>query len=168
MTATVETLRHARGARVTPITSLRGNGDGLIARPALVRRLNGARGMPVVLLAAPAGYGKTSVLSEWARRDGRSFAWAVMREADNDPDHLAKTIAGALEDADLADDSALPESLPAGCVLVLDGLQAIHSRDSLAVVTEVIERAERGSQVVLASRSEPPLRLGALRAERKL
>ena len=175
MTVTLESARlrhaHAPGLRgnVTPITRRREDADGLIARPALVRRLAAARGVPVVLLVAPAGYGKTAVLSEWARRDGRRFAWAVARDADNDPEHLVQTLAGALADADLAeDDSAVPPSLPPGCVLVLDGLQAIHARDALAVITELIEDAEHGSQVVLASRSEPPLRLGGLRAERKL
>jgi LuxR family maltose regulon positive regulatory protein len=93
----------------------------------------------------------------------------VACEADNDPQHLVRTIAEALVDADLADDdSALPESLPAGCVVVLDGLQAIKARESLAVIAELIERADAGGQVVLASRSEPALRLGGLRAERKL
>src|SRR5919204_4445609 len=175
MTVTLESarLRHARApgrtTNVAPITSRRENGDGLIARPSLVRRLAAARGVPVILVVAPAGYGKTALLSEWARRDGRCFAWAVACEADNDPQHLVRTIAEALVDADLADDdSALPESLPAGCVVVLDGLQAIKARESLAVIAELIERADAGGQVVLASRSEPALRLGGLRAERKL
>jgi LuxR family transcriptional regulator, maltose regulon positive regulatory protein len=151
MTATVET---AAALRVTPITSRRERSDGLVSRPILVRRLAAARGVPVVLLVAPAGYGKTVLLSEWARVDDRDFSWVSLRPADDDPDHLRTTLA-ILEPA-------------RGSVLVLDGLHAIHSRDSLALISDLIERAEEGSQLVLASRTEPALRLAGLRAERKL
>jgi LuxR family transcriptional regulator, maltose regulon positive regulatory protein len=151
MTATVETLA---ALRVTPITSRRDRAAGLVSRPILVRRLAAARSVPVVLLVAPAGYGKTVLLSEWARYDDRRFNWVSLRPADGDPDHLRATLAD-LEPA-------------SGSVLVLDGLHAIHSRDSLALISDLLERAEDGSQVVLASRTEPALRLAGLRAERKL
>jgi LuxR family transcriptional regulator, maltose regulon positive regulatory protein len=152
MTATVETarLRDARVAgRVTSLASRLDSGDGLIARPKLVQRLVSARGVPVVVLVAPAGYGKTVLLREWARRDGRHFAWLTPRELDNDPAELER-------------------ALDTGAVLVVDGLQAVHGREAWALIADVIDRAEPGSQVVLASRTEPPLRLGRLRAERRL
>ena len=47
----------------------------LIPRPRLVGRLIAAQDTPLVLLVAPAGYGKTTLLAEWAQRDGRPFAW---------------------------------------------------------------------------------------------
>src|SRR6185437_15995910 len=151
MTATVET---SAALRVTPITSRRGRANGLLSRPILVRRLAAARSVPVVLLVAPAGYGKTVLLSEWARFDDREFTWVSLRPSDDDPDHLGEILAD-LEPA-------------GGSVLVFDGLHAIHSRESLALISDLIERADGGSQIVLASRTEPALRLAGLRAERKL
>ena len=54
--------------------------------------------VPVALLVAPAGYGKTTALAEWAERDERPFAWIAIEEADNDPGRLLGSIAGALHD----------------------------------------------------------------------
>ena len=48
---------------------------GLVPRPRLLRALAAARELPLVLLAAPAGFGKTTLLAEWAARDGRPFSW---------------------------------------------------------------------------------------------
>jgi LuxR family maltose regulon positive regulatory protein len=47
---------------------------GEIPRDRLTRRLLGAR-EPVVVLRAPAGYGKTMLVAAWAREDPRAFAW---------------------------------------------------------------------------------------------
>ena len=55
---------------------------GLVARPRLVRRLSEARDAQFVLLVAPAGYGKTTLLSEWAACDGRRFAWIDLAAGD--------------------------------------------------------------------------------------
>src|SRR4051794_38075771 len=70
--------------------------DGLVRRPRLVRRLTEAAGVPLVIVAAPAGYGKTTLLSEWARQDERQFAWVTLDDADNDPALLMAEIADAL------------------------------------------------------------------------
>src|SRR5436305_5763524 len=131
MTATVETA----ALRVTPITSRRGSADGLVPRPILVRRLAAARSVPVVLLVAPAGYGKTVLLSEWARLDDRAFTWVALHPADDDPDHLRRT----LEDAGLA-----AGEVPRGSVVVLDALQTIRSRDSMTVISDLLEDVESG------------------------
>ena len=52
---------------------------------------------PVVSVVAPAGYGKTTLLSQWAERDRRAFAWVSVDEADNDPKVLLTYIAEALD-----------------------------------------------------------------------
>ena len=70
---------------------------GLVPRPRAVRRLLEARELPVALLVAPAGYGKTTVLSEWAERDARPFAWVRLDADDRHPARLLASIAGALE-----------------------------------------------------------------------
>ena len=51
----------------------------------------------MVLITAPAGYGKTSLLSEWATREERTLAWVTLDDGDNDPGRLLRSIAAALE-----------------------------------------------------------------------
>jgi len=51
---------------------------GIVDRPALVDRLLSMTDVPVVLLSAPAGYGKTTLLALWRHRDERPFAWVSL------------------------------------------------------------------------------------------
>jgi LuxR family transcriptional regulator, maltose regulon positive regulatory protein len=126
--------------------------DALVARPRLVRRLLSARGTPVVLLVAPAGYGKTALLSEWERRDGRSFAWV-------DPLDMEEGIEQALSRPGEGRDH----------VIVIDGLRSSDWPHCMRLLAKMIDQLEDpSSQLVLGSRTEPPLGLGALRAQRKL
>src|SRR4051794_853289 len=53
---------------------------GIVSRAHLVRRLAARRDVPLVAVVAPAGYGKTILLSEWARTDGRPCAWVSLAE----------------------------------------------------------------------------------------
>src|SRR3712207_836201 len=55
--------------------------DGLVSRPRLVRRLAGNPQARLAVLVAPAGYGKSTVLSEWAACDPRPFAWISLDDA---------------------------------------------------------------------------------------
>ena len=48
-------------------------------------------------VVAPAGYGKTTVLAQWAERDGQAFAWVSVDEKDNDPKVLLSYVAEALD-----------------------------------------------------------------------
>jgi LuxR family maltose regulon positive regulatory protein len=71
--------------------------DGLITRTRLLEALAAAPDRAsLILLTAPAGYGKTSVLSQWAAEDSREFAWVTVDEADGDPVRLAGHVALAL------------------------------------------------------------------------
>jgi len=47
-------------------------------------------------VVAPAGYGKTTLLAQWAERNGQAFAWVSVDEADNDPKVLLTYVAEAL------------------------------------------------------------------------
>ena len=70
---------------------------GLVARTKLLEALAAAPDQAsLILLAAPAGYGKTTVLSQWAAVDSREFGWVTVDEADNDPVRLAGHVALAL------------------------------------------------------------------------
>jgi len=58
---------------------------GTITRSLLIERLRRENSRPVVSVVAPAGYGKTTLLSQWAERNGQAFAWVSVDEKDNDP-----------------------------------------------------------------------------------
>jgi LuxR family transcriptional regulator, maltose regulon positive regulatory protein len=68
-----------------------------VCRAALVDRLAADDLRPVVSVAAPAGYGKTTLLAQWDERDGRAFAWVSVDDRDNDPKVLLTYVARALD-----------------------------------------------------------------------
>ena len=162
-------------------------GPGLVPRTRLVQRLMAARDTPLVVLAAPAGYGKTTLVREWSARDRRPFAWVALREADNEPHELLLSLGMALVEADLLGADALgkldatrssPESLKKICgaaatrkdgvVFVLDGAHLLGRAECLELVSQLLELLGAGGQVVLTSRTEPRLGLGGRRALREL
>src|SRR5262249_27969421 len=71
--------------------------QGSVLRTALLEQLARDDRRPVVSVAAPAGYGKTTLLSQWAERDDRAFAWVSIDERDNDPKVLLTYVAEALD-----------------------------------------------------------------------
>jgi LuxR family maltose regulon positive regulatory protein len=134
-------------------------GPGLVARARLVRRLVRARDVSVALLCAPAGYGKTTTLLEWAQQDERPFAWIALARAHDDREHLL----GALERGTQA---LARHGGPS--VLVLDDVQVLRSPGAVDALAALVEDPPAGVQVVLASRRAPPLPLGRLRAHRRV
>src|SRR3954451_3897842 len=129
----------------TTATSLTiaGSEPALVRRPRLVDRLLESPTTPLVLVVAAAGFGKTTLLSEWEERDPRPFAW-------------------------IGPDDALSEVEPAHTVVVLDDLPVLDEPGGLRTITSLLGRLPSGSQVALASRTEPALPIGRLRAHRKL
>lgn len=158
---------------------------GLVPRDRLVQRLLDARDLPVALIVAPAGYGKTTLLSQWSERDERPFAWVTLDAEDNDPRNLLSAIALALDAvepvgwevfetlASLRPDGAtvalgrLARTLTRReqpVVLVLDDVHLLRSRESRRVVTTIWHTFGAGLQLALASRSDVVLPVGRLRA----
>jgi len=60
-------------------------GPELVSRPRLIARLNAGLHRKLTLISAPAGFGKTTLLSEWAAGCGRPVAWVSLDKGDNDP-----------------------------------------------------------------------------------
>jgi LuxR family maltose regulon positive regulatory protein len=168
------------------IPSLR---PGLIDRTALVNRLSEASEARVISIAAPAGYGKTTLLAQWADRDPRPFAWVSLEQRDDDPVALLTYIASALDGiravdravfrgAAAASDSlwstALPRlggalaAMPEPIVLVLDDVHELHSRDCVDALEPLAKHLTAGSQLVLAGRADDGLPLARIRADRRL
>jgi LuxR family transcriptional regulator, maltose regulon positive regulatory protein len=162
---------------------------GTVARPLLVERLEQGDGRPIVLLVAPAGYGKTTLLSQWSERGGPAFAWVSVDPADNDPKELLTYVAVALDAVERIDGgvfdalgspansvpgSALPRlgtalsSMRTPFVLVLDDVETLHDRECQDALSVLADHVPAGSRLVLAGRAEPPLRVPRLRAEGKI
>lgn len=72
-----------------------------VPRPALIARLNDglSAGRPLTLIAAPAGYGKTTLASEWAAQVDGPVAWLALDEADDDPLRFYTCFLAALQTA---------------------------------------------------------------------
>jgi len=131
-----------------------------------------------IVVSAPAGYGKSTLLAQWARTEERRVAWVSLDRLDDDPAALLTLLATAYArissgDADLVTDmggglgvSALGRAAPrlasafrtspSPFVLVLDDLHELRSPDCHDVLGIVLAGIPRGSQVVAASRSEQP------------
>ena len=70
---------------------------GIVARPALVDRLSSAETHGVISVVAPAGYGKTTLLAQWAEGWQPRVAWVSADHRDNDPAVLLTYLATALD-----------------------------------------------------------------------
>jgi LuxR family maltose regulon positive regulatory protein len=162
---------------------------GAVRRSRLIERLAGGDARPVVSVVAPSGYGKTTLLAQWARRNGQSFAWVSVDEGDNDPKVLLSYIAAALDavepidervfDALASQGSSVPGSvvprlgsafaaMSSPVVLVLDDVHVLQDREGRAALSVLADHVPPGSRLVFAGRAGPPLRVARLRAEGKI
>ena len=169
----------------------KGNGRPRPLRPGVVKRerlmssLRAAPDASVATVVAPAGYGKTTVLSEWDEFDGRPFAWLTLDNRDNDPGLLTASVANALRDVKKVEDdvfealsvprpsvpavvSRLMRPGPTDYVLVLDEVQCLDTPEALGAVTRIAQEVPAGSQIALGSRSTPPIPVARMRANRNL
>jgi LuxR family maltose regulon positive regulatory protein len=69
----------------------------LVSRPRLIERLDGGLHRKLTLISAPAGFGKTTLLSEWGAGCGRPVAWLSLDEGDNDPTRFLAYFIAALQ-----------------------------------------------------------------------
>jgi ATP/maltotriose-dependent transcriptional regulator MalT len=82
----------------TPSTLLRaGLRTRLVPRPRLIERLNAGLHRKLTLISAPAGFGKTTLLSEWVAGCERPVAWLSLDESDNDPARFLAYLVAALQ-----------------------------------------------------------------------
>jgi LuxR family transcriptional regulator, maltose regulon positive regulatory protein len=133
--------------------------DGYVRRPQLVSRLREARRYPCLLITAPAGYAKTSLLAEWAEQDDRPFAWVTLGSEDDDATRLLNRLVEAIDGVSL-------KGRP--FVLVLDNVHVLRKKGALDALANTIASIRQDGQVALASRKEPRLPLGRMRAQREV
>src|SRR5262244_4559957 len=162
---------------------------GAVLRASLIDRLSRDDLRPVVSVVAPAGYGKTTLLSQWAERTGQAFAWVSVDEKDNDPKVLLTYVAEALDaiepvgervfEALASPASSVPgsvvprlgnafSSMASPVALVLDDVHLLTNSECRAALSVLADSGPAGSRLVLAGRAQPPLRVARLRAEGRL
>ena len=162
---------------------------GTVRRSSLTERLTRRDSHRIVSVVAPPGYGKTTLLSQWAERDGRSFAWVSVDEGDNDPKVLLTYVAEALDAVEPVDDrvfdalaspvSSVPgsvvprlssafSSMTTPVVLVLDDVHVLRNLECRSALSVLADHVPAGSRLALAGRAWPPLRIARLRAEGRI
>ena len=156
---------------------------GMLARPLLARRLDGAFGKRLIVVTADAGFGKTSLLRMWAA--DLEHAWYTLTAADRELETLVRGVAasvlqalphlGALsagataEPVDAEAEAAwicrtLATDVAHDFMLVLDDVHELGAdTDAAYFVESLCRQASPNVHVVLASRAEPPFRIERLR-----
>jgi LuxR family transcriptional regulator, maltose regulon positive regulatory protein len=156
---------------------------GIVARTALVDRLVTAQA-PVITVVAPPGYGKTTLLAQWAERIGPRVAWVSCDEKDNDPVVLLSALAVALDRIEPIDPAifwalassgagvtAVPRfvsaitSMQRPVTVVFDHAEAVTNKQCLLAIAELVLHLPPGWQFALASRAGVPLPAARLRAQ---
>jgi len=157
----------------------------LVSRPHLMRRMDDGFNSKLTVVSAPAGYGKTTLVSAWAAECKCPVAWLSLDEEDNDPvrfltyvitaaqtirPNLGQEILSVLQSAQ---PPAIINLLPAlinqlddihvRFVLVLDDYHVITSSDIHKAVTFIIDHQPPLMHLLLTTRIDPPLPLPKLR-----
>ena len=162
----------------------------LVSRPRLIERLNAGLHRKLTLISAPAGFGKTTMLSEWVAGCRRPVAWLSLDEGDNDPTRFLAYFIAALqtihkgvgEAALAALQSPQPPpieailtalinkivAVPDHFVLVLDDYHLITAQPIHDALTFLLNHLPPQMHLVIAGRADPPLPLARLRGRGQL
>lgn len=159
-----------------------------LPRPQVCERIFNAGAARLVLLRAPAGFGKTTVMLQVMRRfqeTGLPHAWLTLDRADNDVGRLLSALVAALapqiprlRELDAGRRNGVDElafglidtvaAHPAPFALFLDDFEVLQGPVVLGLIQELIEQLPRGAQIIMGSRGAPELGLGRLRARGRL
>jgi LuxR family transcriptional regulator, maltose regulon positive regulatory protein len=178
------------GTEHDPGRSLRiGARAGLVPRTRLFDALRDASAVPVILVVGGAGFGKTTLVSQWLRDDHRSVAWLTASREHDDPVVLLADIVRALDEFEPLEprmkqqlravtidfSSVLVPRLERTVaerarpfVLVIDDVHRLRRRSVWTLVQALADCVPAGSQLVLVARTEPDLALGRMRADRRV
>jgi LuxR family maltose regulon positive regulatory protein len=159
---------------------------GLIPRPRLSARLAASAPRPLTLIAAPAGFGKTTLVSEWARQCELPIAWVSLDAADSDPARFWRYVIAALDgvhpgigagaSAVLHAPGPVPTpalltallnalaAAPGDLLLVLDDYHLIDAPQIHDGMAFLLDHLPATLRLVIAGRGDPPLPLARLRA----
>ena len=157
----------------------------LVARPRLLRRIDGLSSAALTLVDAPVGFGKTVLAQTWGAQTDTAVAWVSIDAADDDPVHLWTHVATAvdrirsglgrgalsrLRSAGAPPEAAVDELISGiaafgePLALVLDDLHTLQSDACLRSFEQAVERLPAHARIVATTRSDPAIALGRLRA----
>ena len=155
----------------------------------MLQRLVAAAEAPIFVIHAPAGYGKSTLVSQFAAAEIRPVAWLTLDERDDDPIVLLHDLAHALGRVGSVDEDLLgrlragvanvvPLALPRliamlgertePLVIVLDDVHVLKSAGALDVVFALCDGAPPGCTIVLSGRHRPLVPLARLRVSGRL
>jgi LuxR family maltose regulon positive regulatory protein len=164
--------------------------ENRVLRPRLIERLNTSLGHKLTLISSPAGFGKTTLLSEFALGCDRPVAWISIDEDDNDSTRFIAYLIAALRKVNQGFGESVyavlqapkPERIESlltvlinevavefsPFVLVLDDYHLINSPAIHEQLTYIIEHQPEMMRMMVATRADPPLPLSRLRARNQL
>ena len=159
----------------------------LVTRSAVLDRLSRYRQRPFTLVSAPAGYGKSTLVSAWIEKWERHYAWLSLDEQDNDLHQfltyllatlqqlfptIGQELQSLLSTTDLPPLSTLASLLsneldqcPEEFILVLDDYHFIHNTAIHDLLTELLRYPPAPMHLFITTRRDPPLPLSTLRAQ---
>ena len=158
----------------------------LVLRRRLIDRLNAGLDGKLTVISAPAGFGKTTLVSEWVANCGRPTAWLSLDEGDNDPTRFLTYFAAAVgtiapnvgqsvltglqspqpPPTELILTTLLNEiaSAPSKFLLVLDDYHLIDAKSIDSALVFLLEHLPPQMHLVMTTREDPNLPLARLRA----
>ncbi len=164
--------------------------SGLVQRLHLIDRLNEGVSRKLVLISAPAGFGKTTIMSIWVEGIGSPVAWLSLDSEDNDLTRFLRYIVSALQtiNPDIGQTTITmlhsvqktpPEtvlkvlinelaSIQDDFYLILDDYHVINDQEVHTALAYLIDHSPLKMHLVIASRSDPPLPLSRMRARGQL
>jgi len=162
----------------------------VVSRPRLIERLNEGLHCRLILISAPAGFGKTTLVSEWVAGIERSAAWLSLDAGDNDPTRfltylvaavqtIAPTIGQGVLSALHSQEPSPPEviltallndltTISEPFVLVLDDYHLLDAKAVDQALTFLVEHLSPHMHLVIVTREDPALPLARLRARGQL
>ena len=165
-------------------------GNNVVHRSGLFEKLNSGLSRKLILVSAPAGYGKTTLLSDWISQNKIPASWLSLDNSDNDPAvFLSYVISGIQSIHQDFGQSALRllnsptspsfESITSllinellninqNFLLILDDFHLIKSNEVLKLVSYLLEHIPGNIHIAILTRSDPELSLSRLRSQHQL
>ena len=168
----------------------------LVPRPRLIERLNAGLHRKLILISAPAGFGKTTLLSEWAAGCDRTVAWVSLDKGDNDPTlfwiyfiaalqtvhpGVGAAVMAVLQAPGIAGAATPPPieplltglineiaEIPDPLVLILDDFHMITEQQVHDGAIFLLDNLPPPMHLILSNRADPPWPLARLRARREM
>jgi LuxR family transcriptional regulator, maltose regulon positive regulatory protein len=165
-------------------------GDNIVHRPELHEKLNRGLSRKLIVISAPAGFGKTALLSDWINQHKIPTAWFSLDKGDNDPVEFLSYIISGIQSIHAAfgqialkliksPNEPNPVSITGLLIndilkinqdflLVLDDFHLISNHEIIKLVAFLLERIPDNIHIVISTRSDPTLPVARLRSQNQL